>query len=460
MPIGRGPRCLAPALLLMLAVVPALAQSASDAQKPGSPAGLWDRPNLLGDLGGLRPALDEFGATLSLSEVSEVLGNVTGGVRRGFAYDGLTTASLKLDTKKAFHWSGGTFFVSALQIHGRSLSADNLLTIQTASGIEADRATRLWELWLQQEFPAGIDVKIGQQSLDQEFITSSYAALYFNTAMGWPALPSVDLYAGGPAYPLSSLGIRLRAKPTKALTVLAGVFDDNPPGGPFFDDPQRRDGEASGTRFNLGTGALWIAEIQYAPPDAALSGTYKLGMWFDTARFPDRRFDAAGLSLADPASSGIARQHRGNFSLYGVVDRQLWRAAAGPRALGGFLRLMGAPGDRNLVDWALNVGLNLKAPFPGRDDDTFGISYDWAHVGNGASAFDRDVGRFAGIPFPVRDAEHVIEITYQYQAAPWWAVQPDLQYAIDPGGAAANPHDPIRRLGNELVIGLRTTITF
>ena len=460
MRVGRTLRRLLPALLLTLAAAPALAQSVADGPAPPAPPSFWDRPNLLGDLGGLRPALDDVGATFSLTEVSEVLGNVTGGVRRGFAYDGLTTASLKLDTGKALHWSGGTFFASALQIHGRDLSADNLLTIQTASGIEADRATRLWELWLQQELPAGLDVKIGQQSLDQEFITSSYAASYVNPAMGWPALPSVDLYAGGPAYPLSSLGVRLRAKPTKALTLLAGVFDDNPPGGPFFDDPQRRDGEASGTRFNLGTGALWIAEMQYAPPDAALPATYKIVAWFDTGRFPDRRFDSAGLSLADPASSGIPRQHRGNFSLYGVVDQQLWRAATGPRALGGFVRVMGAPGDRNLVDWALNAGLNLKAPLAGRDADTFGIGYDWAHVSSRAGALDHDFGRFAGIPLPVRDAEHVIEVTYQYQAAAWWVVQPDLQYAIDPGGGGANLRNPTRRLGDELVIGLRTTITF
>jgi hypothetical protein len=86
------------------------------------------------------------------SETSEALGNVSGGINRGPEYDGLTQAALQFNTQKALHWYGGTFNVSALQIHGQNLSQDNLATLQTASGIEADRATRLWELWYDQKF--------------------------------------------------------------------------------------------------------------------------------------------------------------------------------------------------------------------------------------------------------------------------------------------------------------------
>jgi porin len=432
---------------------------------------LWERANLLGDMAGLRPFLGNYGISLGLTETSEVLGNVTGGIHRGADYDGLTTMSVSLDTDKAFHWSGGTFNVSALQIHGRSLSDDNLDNLQTVSGIEGSRTTRLWELWFQQAFLDGkADVKIGQQSLDQEFIVSQYAGLYLNTMMGWPMLPSADLYAGGPAYPLSALGIRLRAQPAGPLTVLGGVFNDNPPGGPFNNDSQLRDGEASGTRFNLNTGALFIGELQYAAnpsPDkgcdsviCGLPSTYKLGGWYDTGRFLDQRFDTAGLSLADSASTGIARRHSGNFSIYGVVDQMMWRQPSGPRSVGGFARVMGAPDDRNLIDFSLNAGVNLKAPLPGRDDDTFGIGYGWAHVSGRASDLDRDTGSFTGTVFPVRGAEHFIEVTYQFQIAPWWQLQPDFQYVINPGGGVQNPKNTTQRVGDETVFGVRTSITF
>ncbi len=436
--------------------------------------GLMRRSNLLGDMGGLRSFLGDHGVTIGLLETSEVFGNATGGVHRGVAYDGLLLMGLGLDTEKAFGWAGGTFNVSALQIHGRNLSTDNLLTLQTASGIEATRATRLWELWYQQAFLDGrFDVKLGQQSLDQEFITSIYSSLFINTMTGWPVVPSVDLYAGGPAYPLSSLGVRFRARPSDQLTILAGVFDDNPPGGPFNDDSQVRGAAQSGTKFNLGTGALFIAEMQYAiyqpsagdkdhgSAPAGLPGTYKLGAWFDTASFPDQRFDEAHLSLADPLSTGNPFMRRHNFSIYGVVDQMVWRAGPeSPQSVGVFARLMGAPGDRNLVDFSVNAGVVLKAPLPGRDNDSFGVGFGIANISGGARGLDKDTAFFTGTPYPVRGAETFIEVTYQYQVAPWLQVQPDFQYVFMPSGGIPNPNDPSRRVGNEAVFGMRTNIVF
>ena len=98
-----------------------------------------------------------------------------------------------MDTQRAFGWNGGLFNASALQIHGGNLSATNLDTLQTASGIEADPATRLWELWYQQKFGDKFDVKVGQQSLDQEFMVSPNANYFINTAFGWAVLPTEDL---------------------------------------------------------------------------------------------------------------------------------------------------------------------------------------------------------------------------------------------------------------------------
>jgi porin len=466
----------AAALLLFAAhaasAQPAPAPAAAAAPAP-APTGLWDRSNLLGDLGGLRTAWADHGITLGLSETSEVFGNVAGGIRQGADYDGMTQAALQIDTGKAFGLDGGTFNASALQIHGRNLSADNLGTIQSATGIEAARSTRLWELWYQQAFAGGrVDVRIGQQSIDQEFMISQGSALFINTVTGWPALPTADLYASGPVYPLSAPGVRLRAKFSDAVTLLAGVFDDNPPGGPFANDPQLRGAEASGTAFNLNTGALWIAELQYAinqpppadsnaPPPAGLPGTYKIGFWYDTGAFPDQHVDTKGLSLANPASSGIARMHQGNVSVYAVADQTVWQPdPQGAQALGVFARVMGAPADRNLISFSANAGVTLKAPLPGRDNDTAGIGFGVAQVSGNATNLDRDTAFFTGTPYPLRGTETFIEATYQVQVTPWWQVQPDVQYVFNSGGGVPNPKQPGKRIGDAAVLGLRTVITF
>jgi porin len=456
---------------------PALAQTCPAAPPAEVGTDLWSRSNVLGDIGGLRPWLGKYGIDICLQETGEVLGNVTGGIRQGAAYDGLTAMSIGLDTEKAIGLAGGTFNVSALQIYGRNLSAENLASLQIASSIEADRATRLWELWYQQAFPnQRWDVKIGQQSLDQEFIVSQYSTMFVNSVMGWPVLPSADLIAGGPAYPLSTLGLRLQAKPTDGLKMLAGVFDDNPAGSGATPngtaDPQKL--SASGTNFRLTDSPLLIAELQYLlnppPPDGAdkanqpagLPGTYKLGGWYDAGKFADREVDSSGLSLANPASSGMPRLHRGDYGIYALVDEAVWHSESTvPQGVNLFMRAMGAPQeDRNLIDMSLDAGVTLQCPLPRRADDVAGVGFGYAKLSGGAMALDRDRGFFTGTPYPVRSSEEFVEITYQFQAAPWWHLQPDFQYVLNPGGGILSPNNAGRRVGNEAVLGLRTNIIF
>ena len=420
------------------------------AQPTNQWTGLATRQTLLGDIGGLRPWIGKYGATFTMTETSEYLANLRGGLARGGAYDGLTTATLAIDTQKAFGLPGGTFNVSGLQIHGRNLSQYNLGTLNTASGIEADDTTRLWELWYQQSIlPDRVDFKVGQQSLDQEFMVSSYANTFVNTMFGWAGVPSYDMPSGGPAYPLSALGVRVRGKITPSLTALAGVFDGNP--APGVGDSQRLNG--SGTNFNLHNGALYIGELQYAinqpsegqmdyggaKPLGGLPGTYKVGLWYNNERFADQRTNAT---------------HKGDYSLYAVADQMVWRPNPDePRSIGVFARVMGAPGDRNLVSVSANVGVVMKAPFKGRDDDSIGLGLAYIKVGSHAAALDADNGNV------VRGSETALEATYQCQVTPWWVLQGDAQYTFN-AGAGQNPSNPTQALRNTFVVGVRTTITF
>ena len=459
------------------ATPPVVVAPEADSNQPGGTnevptgnflSGLRRSNYLLGDMGGLRPLLSKYGISLNILETSEVLGNVTGGTKHGVDYDGLTQMVLQMDTQRAFGLFGGTFNVSGLQIHGRNESADYLSTLQTSSGIEADRSIRLWELWYQQKFleESRLDIKIGQQSLDQEFMVSQNAGLFVNTMFGWPMVPSADMPGGGPAYPLSALGVRFRARPIDSLTFLVGVFYGSPtsnqPGDPQQVNP-------SGTSFPLDGGALVIGEVQYSYPSVGsmvysdktdpLARVYKLGFWYDTESFADQRYDDTGLSLADPLTSGNPAMHRGNYAFYAVADQMIWRDphdADGDRSISVFARAMGTPlEDRNLIDFSLNAGFTFHEPIMHRDDDNCGIAMGFTKVGDHASALDQDTG---GIP--VRGTETFIEATYQYQLTPWCQIQPDCQYIFNPGGGLENPNSPGQRIKDELVLGVRMNVLF
>jgi porin len=426
---------------------------------------------MLGDLWGLRSFLSRYGTVLGLQETSEELGNVSGGVKRSFDYDGLSQAVLQTDTQRAFGWYGGTFNASGLWLHGRNLSANNLDALQTVSGIEGDRAWRVWEVWYQQKFleEDRADIKIGQQSLDQEFMVSQNANYFVNTMFGWAMLPSADLPGGGPAYPLSALGARLRLRPINPIQILVGVFNGSPAADTSEDS---QISNPHGTSLPRGKGVLALAEVQYSYPSLGalvraddaepLACLYKLGVWYDSGSFSDLRYDQAGLSLADPASSGVARTHKGDYAFYGVADQMIWRDDDdADRNANLFLRAMYTPlSDRNLISFSLNAGLLVHEPIRHRDDDVFGLGMGYARVSSAARGLDQDTGTLGGMSIPVRSSETFIEATYQYALTPWWNLQPDVQYIIHPGGGVQDPNDPSRTIRNEFVIGVRTNVLF
>ncbi len=494
--MGRAATVLALAVAGALASVPTLAQTGaspaaqavpgpSERIEPGAPEsrqatpggesgvkpseeaakGIWDRANLFGDPGGARTRLADLGITFGLTETSEVFGNPGGGVRQGVVYEGLTQFGVGLDAEKAFGLTGGTFNVTGYQIHGRGLSLNNLgNNLNTVSGLEAVRGTLLFELWYEQVLlDKKLAIRVGQLAADQEFMISQYSGLFLNHTFGWTTLPSADLPSGGPIYPLATPGVRVKYIPRDDTSLLAAVFNGDP-AGPGRGFSQARD--PSGTAFRLRDGVFAIIEVQYGLNQAdgatGLPGTYKFGAYYNSQNFADQRRNASGGSLADPSgTSAIGRNRRGNYSLYAVADQLVWRkpGTKGDGA-GVFVRVMGAPGDRNLVNFYADAGVTYKGLIAGRDSDTVGLGVAYARISDTASQLDSDTARFTGGAYPIRRAETVLEATYQAQIAPWWQVQPTAQYLFNLNGGVPNPQNPAKRLEDAAAFGLRTTITF
>jgi porin len=423
--------------------------------------------DMLGAMGGVRPALAAHGLSLTVTDTSEVLGNPTGGLRQATVFEGMGFASLSLDGGKAgLPWDGFSALVSAW-IYGRGLSGDALHGLDTISNVEADRSLRLFEMWIEQSFLQGkISVRIGQQSADQEFIVDQYAAVLENGDYGFPDLPSNDLPSGGPAYPFGTPAVRVKVAPSDSVTLLAALFNGDPappaPANGPADDPQGRDN--SGTNFRIDGGALWFAELQYARNQGdnapGLPAQYKIGGWYHSSPFADQRLDTLGVSLASSASNGKPLMRHGDFSLYALVDQTVWKSEGGPSSVGVFLRCIGAPSDRNLVDYSVEGGMNWQAPFASRPNDTAALGFEWVRVSDSASELDGDRALYSGHKMPVRRWEAEFELTYQAQVVAGWQVQPDIQYVVRPGGGIPDPADPARRVGDELVLGLRSILTF
>jgi porin len=98
-------------------------------------------------------------------------------------------------------------------------------------------------------------------------------------------------------------------------------------------------------------------------------------------------------------------------------------------------------------------GVAFKGFVPGWKEDVLTLGAAYAKLSNDLAAVDADAGNV------VRDHELVLEASYTRQMAPWWTLQPDIQYIAHPNGGQ-NPNNPAVRLGNAVVLGVRSTVKF
>lgn len=458
-------------------------------QTPPSASSLPDLVRQITDWNGERSKLEQAGLKFTFTYFGDAFANPVGGVKQGLGYDGRFGTIIDADLEKLAGWSGMTFHASIHQIHGTQFSASNLDNLMTVSGIEAPPSTRLFNLWLAKDIGKEINLRVGQFTAAQEFIVSQNANLFVNSTFGWPVLNAQDLPSGGPAYPEATPGARVQYSPNGNVTVLAAIFNGDP-AGPGAGNPVQRD--PFGLVFRVQDPPFLIGEIDYsygkkpargnpnqegstsfAPlfdgKSSELPGTIKLGAWVHTGKFADQQFNAEGMLLA--TSGGAPLQHRGDYALYGVLDQTLWMFSEGAsgkssdksgQTLSVFLRGVAAPSDRNLVDLYADGGLTFKGLIASRPEDTIGLGLAYGHISSSAAAFNAQVDAMSGRPFPVRDFEASIELTYQWVVRNGWYIQPDLQYIVHPGGNIPNPaiHGTTSPIPNALVLGARLVAHF
>jgi len=416
-----------------------------------------------GDPGGMRKWLSERGLTYSFVLTSEVLGDVSGGVRTGAVFQGKLETIVKADLEKMFGLRGLNFFANSFQIHNTGgIRRDHVGSFNTISNIEALATTRLSELWLEQSFGDTFSIRFGQLAADAEFFISDYSV--FLMTSDWPSITAQNLPSGGPAYPLSTPGIRLKFEPNKQLTFLAALFNGDP-SGPGPEDAQIKN--RYGLNFRVQDPPLLIGEAQYRynqDKDAkGLAGIWRLGFWHHFGDFDSQRFDTAGRSLADPLSNGIARKLRGTSGIYGVVDHQLYRPPGGDKDSGisVFSRAGVSAPDRNPVEFYLDGGIVFSGMLPKRPDDKVAATFLYSRISRDAAALDRDMIAFTGLPQPIRDYELNLALVYQAQIVPGWTIQPAFHYVFHPGGHVPDPNSPVPvAIKDAAVFAVRSVITY
>jgi porin len=438
---------------ISLGVAPAVAEDAPSAHGITEPSIATSLPQN-GDASGGRKRLYDNGISYNLIYTNDVLGNLSGGIKRGAIDQGKLEAQLYIDLEKFAGLEDWTFYANAFGIYdsGR-IRRDYVGGRNTIAAIEATPTARLSELWVERRFgPATF--RVGQLAADAEFFYSDLSTMFLQS--DWPTITAVNLPGGGPAYPLSALGARIKYEFPKDASLLFAIFNGDP-AGPCPGDPDTCN--RYGVSFRLRDPAFMISELQFrwnrGKDDTGLARTVKLGAWSHLGQFADQRFDNSGMLLASPASSGAPLMHRGDYGIYGVIDQQLYRPKGGDgdSGISFFTRSSISPSDRNPVSFEIDSGIVFAGMIPKRPDDRFGASVIYARASNGLRGFSQDQINFGSITTPVLDYEANLELTYVAQILPGWTVQPVYTYIWHPSGTGA-------RLPDAQVAGVRSMIRF
>lgn len=431
------------------------------AQDESVETGFFERPSLLGDWDGLRSQLEEQGVIFTLTQTSDVLGNISGGVKRGIEYDGLFQPQIDVDFGKLQGWSGLSVHAAAYVVQGKGLSQTNLQNIMTVTNTEyAPAGTKMGEFWLQQKFFDDIvALKLGQIEADLNFDTIASSAFMVNSTWGWPAIWSQNLPGSGPTYPNAVPGAQLIVTPSPQWIFQGAVFNGNPTG-------KNPNGNTTGLDFPLGNGVLSFMEGAFnlnpgGGADSRMPGVYKFGGWYDSQRFDSLSMAANGQPLA--ADSGAPAQSiKGNYSLYASFDQAIWRDAhtddQGPNVFGS---LHWSPqSNRNQVGWFFEGGVSYKGLVDGRPLDQTAVGMGYMNMSRSYVNNVKYQNTYQDANQPIPSFESFVEFDYQAVVSPWLAIQPFVVYVINPGARAPQPQNNQLPINNALVIGVRTNISF
>jgi porin len=355
-------------------------------------------------------------AVFGASYITDLLGNIGGGERKGVAWMGRADLTAEIDGS-LFGLDGATAFFDLMFTQGPDFSGEFVGDAQVVSNVQADRALRPFEAWLSVPLGGGLHLKSGLIDLNTEFDIQEVGGLFLNSSHGVGPEFSQTGVAGPSIFPATSVAFLLKAD-LPGWTARLGIFDAVA--------GRRSDPRRVALRFPGQEGALIVGEL-----DVPITPAIKLqtGAWTYTSGFS---------ALADFNSNGTPRRgssHGGYFMLEHAAERP-----EDNDGLDAWARVGVASDTVNPVSLYLGGGATY-----GNAGRKFGLAVAHARLGDPA------IVAGTGVRAPNR-AETAIEATASFRISDQVTIQPDLQYVINPGW------EPSR--SDALVAGIRFKFDF
>jgi porin len=393
------------------------------------------------DWDGIRSSWLDKGIDFRIGYVSETATNVQGGDQELVRYTDQITFTTVLDLEKLLGFTQAQFRMTVTNRNGDSLSTDaNLQSLQQVQELYGRGQTWRWtQFWYDQKYLDGmLDWKIGRLTEGEDF--AAFSCEFMNlTFCGAPPGNIVGSYWFN--WPVSQWATRVKVSINGFGYMQVGAFDVN---SDYLETQYAMDLWRPGSA----SGVLVPVEIGWLPTFGdGLTGSYKVGAWYNSSTAPDVVENTNGQPLA--IARGQPLMHHGQYGAY-VNFQQLLTSPEPNRGLSTFFNATYADRRTSTLDNQIAVGLLYKGPFASRLLDELGLAIGRTHVNSRIADVEAQLDDANPRSVGVQGSEYAGELFYSLHATRWLELRPNVQYVVQPGGVARNTDD--------FIIGLRLSI--
>jgi len=317
----------------------------------------------------------------TLAWTSDFAAVVSGGLQRGARHMGLVEAGVgsdfELSGQRAASWRA-----LVQHTYGGGFTDQWVGDLQTVSNIDAEHGIRLLEAWIEAEVAVDWSLGAGKYDFNREFDSIESGALFLSGSQGMGPDISQSGAAGPSIFPHTAVGFRVQHRLDASRTLRAVLLDT----------------DRSST--NRG-GPMLAVEYQQDLARARLV----IGGWV---------YSGDKVCLEDPDDG--AKEYGG----YASLERPFTEHTTAYVRVG-----LANPQVERLGSYVGGGLVNTRGLLPGREDSV-GLALGVARNGRPY----RDAQEAGGIATDV--AEYALEATWRIPLGRHFALQPDVQYVINP----------------------------
>lgn len=382
-----------------------------------------ESPYMLGNWGGARSRLEDFGISFSFVSVNDFLMDGKGAEANWSRVRG----TVDIDFGKMELIQGLTFHATALWQGGGNMGA-YIGSIANPSSLVSANTTRLDSWWFEKAMANNkLFVRLGQFAGEDFYGVQPYGGSYIMEPLGYALgnLHAADYETYDPA---STPAAEVRVVPIKNLQLKAAIFSGNR--NAYGDD---LNGVHLRFRDNpsLATEARYLVDPGYSVTRKTYPGSYSFGATSNLGPF---------YNVATNARSS------GNYLVYFIANQAVFRTDAGSnRGLDVDFAFDWSPSDVVRDYSQITGGVRYNGLIPHRRRDTIAAGVVFTRM---SPTLNQSLVNNGLLPF---GSEKAVELNYSFKVTRWFTFQPVYQRYFDTGAS------PLDRNSN--VAGFRTSFT-